>query len=202
MITSNYQNPEFRYIKICEFWKSCQLEIWVQRVRSSWWGHDSLCPFIVPYIFLCLSVCLSLYLSIYLSSSCFCILIRTSNNIWFLIVDRGFLFLSCQHPDNFIPTDHPDRQKILQMDCVIPYLRIFQTQRGYGQDWCTNHLKTHLAPLPGKDQSKSTMTTVVPHSAPLPRFDPENPRYSQIQDSTLKTHGQAMVLHQVPCKHI
>ena len=45
-----------------------------------------------------------------------------TNNKWLLIVD-GELFSSCQ--------DHPDRQKKFQMDCIIPYLRIFQTQRGH-----------------------------------------------------------------------
>ena len=34
-----------------------------------------------------------------------------------------FLFLSCQHPGNFIPANHHDRQKFL-IDCVIPYLWI------------------------------------------------------------------------------
>ena len=29
----------------------------------------------------------------------------------------------------------------------------------------------------------------------------ENPRHRQTQDLTLKTHGQMMVLHLVPCKH-
>ena len=40
------------------------------------------------------------------------------------------------------------------------------------------------------------------HLAPLPGFDPENPGHSHKQDLTLKTHGQEMVLHLVPCKHI
>ena len=44
------------------------------------------------------------------------------NNKSLLIVDREFLFLSCQHPGNFVPMDHPDRQKKFQMDCVISYL--------------------------------------------------------------------------------
>ena len=33
-------------------------------------------------------------------------------------------------------------------------------------------------------------------------FDPETPRHSYKRDSTLKTHGKAMVLHLLPCKRI
>ena len=36
------------------------------------------------------------------------------------------MFLSCQHPGNVVPTDHPDCQKNFWMDCVIPCPWIFQ----------------------------------------------------------------------------
>ena len=39
--------------------------------------------------------------------------------------------------------------------------------------------------------------TMVLYLAPLPGFNPKNPWHSQTQDSTLKTHGQAMVLYLV-----
>ena len=56
-------------------------------------------------------------------------------NKWLLIVDEEFfLYLSCQNPGNFVPMNHPDRLKKFQMDWVIPYLWIFQTQRGYRSD--------------------------------------------------------------------
>ena len=47
--------------------------------------------------------------------------------------------------------DHLDRQKKSRMDCVIPYLWIFQT-RGCRKE-LINYLKMHLAPLTGLDQS-------------------------------------------------
>ena len=53
-----------------------------------------------------------------------------------LIFDGAFfLFLSCQYVANFVLTHHPDRQKKFRVDRVIPYLGIFQTQRGYRGDW-------------------------------------------------------------------
>ena len=53
------------------------------------------------------------------------------------IFGRGY----ATHSDNFVPSDHPDRQKKFRMDCVIPCLWIFQTQRGHRQDWQTNYPK-------------------------------------------------------------
>ena len=35
---------------------------------------------------------------------------------------------------NFVPTNHPDRQKF-RVDYVIPHLRIFQTQHRHREDW-------------------------------------------------------------------
>ena len=63
-------------------------------------GGVSLCLFIDPYRFSLL--CYRMYA------------VLTSNIKWLLIVDGVFfLFLSCQHPGNFVPTDHPDHQKKL-----------------------------------------------------------------------------------------
>ena len=69
---------------------------------------------------LCLCLCLSVCLSLVLVYA-----VWTSSNKWFLIVHgEFFLFLSCRHPGNFVPTDHPNHQKMF-----------FQTQRGNRQDW-------------------------------------------------------------------
>ena len=40
-----------------------------------------------------------------------------------------------------------------------------------------------------------TVKIIVLYLAPSPGFDPENPRHSHERDSTLKAHGQAMVLY-------
>ena len=71
-----------------------------------------------------------------------------TNNKGLIIGDGEFLFLSCQHPSKFVPTDHPDSQKKFRMDCVIPYLCIFQTQRGHREGRQANYQESHLAPLP------------------------------------------------------
>ena len=60
----------------------------------------------------------------------------TSNYKCLLLVNgEFFLFLSYQNQGNFVPTDHPERQKKFQMYCVISYLLIFQTQRRHREDW-------------------------------------------------------------------
>ena len=114
-----HRNLEFKYIKISKFWKSGQLSVRCLHSRSSvGLGRRvlvSLCLFIDPHRF-----SLSLLL---LYAVC------TSNNKWLFIVDGEVLFLSCQHPGNFVSTDHPDYQKKFRMDCVIPCQWIFQTQR-------------------------------------------------------------------------
>ena len=133
-MTSPFQYPEFRYIKISKFWKSGQLSVRSLHSESLirwWWGGVTLCLFIDPYRF-----SLSLVLQ-------YAVLI--SNNKWLLIVDEEFLSLSCQHPGNFVPMDHPNHQKF-QMDSVIPYLWIIQIQRGHRKDWITNYQETHLVP--------------------------------------------------------
>ena len=48
-----------------------------------------------------------------------------------------------QHPGNLVPTDHLKRQRKFRMDCIIPYLWVFQTQRGHRKDWQINYLETH-----------------------------------------------------------
>ena len=42
-----------------------------------------------------------------------------------------FYFLSCQYPGNFIPMNQLDRWKKFWINCVMPSLLIFQTQRGH-----------------------------------------------------------------------
>ena len=131
----SYQYPEFKYIKICKFWKSSQLasrsvvsEKFTFR-EFCWVGGVSLCLFIDPFRF-SISLSLSLYIYIYILYA-----VWTSDNKWLLIVKgEFFLFLCRQHPGIFVATDHPDRQKRFQMDCVIPCLWIFQTQRGHRQN--------------------------------------------------------------------
>ena len=136
------RNPDFKYIKISEFWKSSQLasrsvvikKLAFREFCRAWVG-DGACLFVSVHRPLQI---LSLSLSLSLSRLCNCMLLYavwTSNYKWLLIVDGEFLFLSCQHPGNFVPTDHADRQKNFRIDCVIRRPRIFQTQRGHWQDW-------------------------------------------------------------------
>ena len=67
-----------------------------------------------------------------------------------LIVDGDiFWSLSCQQSGNIVLKNHPDCWKKFRMNCVIPYQWIFQRQRRHREDWSTNYLETHLAPLPG-----------------------------------------------------
>ena len=51
-MTSPDRYPEFRCIKISEFWKNCQLEVCIQRIRSyGGGGRVPLCLFIDSYKF-------------------------------------------------------------------------------------------------------------------------------------------------------
>ena len=109
-----HQYPEFRYIKISKFWKSSLLAS--QLVVSEkiafrefcWAGGDGgMCLFVSVHRPLQI-LSLSLYLSISLVQL---YAVWTLNNKWLLIVDGEFLFLSCQHPGNFVLMDHHDRQK-------------------------------------------------------------------------------------------
>ena len=89
------------------------------------------------------------------------------SNKWLLIVDREFfLSLSCQHTGNFVPTNRPDRWKKFWMDCFSQSVDLSNTT--WVQSGLINiYLESHLALLPGYDQRKSTVTTIVPHLAPL-----------------------------------
>ena len=110
-------------------WVSCQLEVFVQRIRSGWWGACLFVPVHRPLHILSTYPSISIPLLLLYA-------VWISNKKWLLIVDREFLlFLCCQHPGNFVPTDHPERQKRFQMNCVISYLWIFQTQSGHRRDW-------------------------------------------------------------------
>ena len=82
-----------------------------------------------------------------------------------LIVDgEFFLSLSSENSGSFVPKNHPDHWKKFQINCIIPYRWIFQTQRGHREDWITNKLETHLAPLPWLYQSITfgTVTWIRP----------------------------------------
>ena len=115
----------------------------------------------------------------------------TSNKKWLLIVDGEiFLFLSCQHPGNFVPTDYCDRQKF-RMDCVIPCLWIFQTQTGLINELPENTFGSVTRIRPWKSATQ-----------PDVGFDPKNQQRNHKQDSSLKTHCQVMVIHFVRCKRI
>ena len=94
--------------------------------------YDSACI----YKCVCIVVMAMQHLSLSLSLSLVLqYAVWTPNNKWLLIVYGEFLFLSCQHPSNFAPKDHRDRQKKFRMDCINPCLWIFQMQRGHRQDW-------------------------------------------------------------------
>ena len=72
----------------------------------------------------------------------------TSNNKWLLIVDgEFFLFLSCQHPGNFVPTDHPNRQKTF-WNGLCHSLSVDLSNASWAQTGLINKAATpHKAPI-------------------------------------------------------
>ena len=89
-----------------------------------------------------------------------------------LIVDgEFFLFLSCQHLRNFVPTDHPTIRRSSVQIVSFPFSKSFKHNIG------TDRI------------DKQTIRKCIWHLDA--RFGPKNPRCSPKQDSTLKTHSIA-----------